>query len=70
MLAYARCEVQFDYGLRQRRYKKLADRPTSFVTAEGKTINVDGSVAAVNDQIQTKGKVMYFLLLSIYCLRC
>ena len=49
--------MQFDYGLRQRRDKVLAERPTSFVTADGKTISVDGSVAAVNDQIQTKGKV-------------
>ncbi|PCH34271.1 hypothetical protein WOLCODRAFT_15220 [Wolfiporia cocos MD-104 SS10] len=32
------CEVQFDYGLRQRRDKKPEDRPDSFVTADGKTI--------------------------------
>ncbi|KAF7793591.1 hypothetical protein EIP86_004705 [Pleurotus ostreatoroseus] len=49
------CEVQFDYGLRQGRSKKLKDRPASFVTAEGNTITVDNSVAAVNDEIATKG---------------
>ncbi len=54
---WSRCEVQFDYGLRQKRYKKLEDRPTSFVTAEGKTINVVQNVAAQNDRTVTRGKV-------------
>ena len=52
-----RCEVQFDYGLRQKRYKKLADRPESFVSAEGKTITVSQTVAAANDRTVTRGKV-------------
>lgn len=54
---WSRCEVQFDYGLRQKRYKKLEDRPTSFVTAEGKTINVVQNTAAQNDRTVTRGKV-------------
>ena len=49
--------MQFDYGLRQQRHKKLADRPASFVTAEGKTINVARQVAAVNARTVTRGTV-------------
>ncbi|KAI0826879.1 exonuclease V [Trametes gibbosa] len=56
------CEVQFDYGLRQKRYKKLEDRPTSFVTAEGKTIEVVQNVAAQNDRTVTRGKSVHKVL--------
>ncbi|TFK89878.1 hypothetical protein K466DRAFT_485860 [Polyporus arcularius HHB13444] len=56
------CEVQFDYGLRQKRYKKLADRPESFVTAEGKTITVAQPVAAVNDRTVTRGRSVHKVL--------
>lgn len=49
--------MQFDYGLRQGRAKKLADRPDSFVTAEGNVISVNKDVAVVNDKVVTKGKV-------------
>ena len=52
-----RCEVQFDYGLRQQRNKKLEDRPPSFVTAGGKTINVARQVAAVNARTLARGTV-------------
>ncbi|KAI0783135.1 exonuclease V [Abortiporus biennis] len=53
------CELQFDYGLRQKRSRKLESRPTSFVTAEGKTIDVNKKVAKVNDQITTKGRSVH-----------
>ncbi|KAH9854743.1 exonuclease V a 5' deoxyribonuclease-domain-containing protein [Lenzites betulinus] len=56
------CEVQFDYGLRQKRYKKLEDRPTSFLTAEGKTIAVVQDVAAQNDRTVTRGKSIHKVL--------
>ncbi|KAI0356433.1 hypothetical protein OH77DRAFT_1423372 [Trametes cingulata] len=56
------CEVQFDYGLRQKRYKKLEDRPSSFVTAEGKTITVVQNVAAQNDRTVTRGKSVHKVL--------
>ncbi|KAI0372237.1 hypothetical protein BV20DRAFT_964361 [Pilatotrama ljubarskyi] len=56
------CEVQFDYGLRQKRYKKLEDRPSSFVTAEGKTITVVENVAAQNDRTVTRGKSVHKVL--------
>ncbi|EIW59588.1 uncharacterized protein TRAVEDRAFT_71603 [Trametes versicolor FP-101664 SS1] len=56
------CEVQFDYGLRQKRYKKLEDRPTSFVTAEGKTISVVQNVAAQNDRTVSRGKSVHKVL--------
>ena len=49
--------MQFDYCLRQKRHKKLADRPQSFVTEEGKTITVAPQVAAVNDRTLTRGRV-------------
>ncbi|KAI0647988.1 exonuclease V [Trametes meyenii] len=56
------CEVQFDYGLRQKRYKKLEARPSSFVTAEGKTITVVQAVAAQNDRTVTRGKSVHKVL--------
>ncbi|KAM5535890.1 hypothetical protein V8D89_010508 [Ganoderma adspersum] len=56
------CEVQFDYGLRQKRHKKLADRPASFMTAEGKTITVAHQVAAVNARTVTRGKSVHKVL--------
>lgn len=52
-----RCEVQFDYGLRQKRSRPIATRPTSFVSAQGKEILVEKSVAAKNDHITKQGKV-------------
>lgn len=52
-----RCEVQFDYGLRQKRHLKLPNRPTSFVTSAGKTIEVSHAVAEVNDRTLSRGRV-------------
>ncbi|KAJ3895139.1 exonuclease V [Lentinula edodes] len=49
------CEVQFDYGLRQLRHRKLKDRPASFVTEQGKEIVVDKGVAAKSDATKKKG---------------
>ncbi|KAJ3922231.1 exonuclease V [Lentinula edodes] len=49
------CEVQFDYGLRQLRHRKLKDRPASFVTDQGKEIIVDKGVAAKSDATKKKG---------------
>ena len=56
-----RCEVQFDYGLRQKRHLKLETRPTSFVSSEGKVIEVSKDVAVVNDRTLTRGKVKFAL---------
>jgi exonuclease V len=53
----SRCEVQFDYGLRQKRFKKLEERPASFTSAEGKKIFVEKKVAAQNDRSLQRGKV-------------
>lgn len=50
------CEVQFDYGLRQKRHRKLGDRPTSFKSREGREIKVQKEVAVRNDAIQQSGK--------------
>lgn len=57
-----RCEVQFDYGLRQKRSKPLEMRPDSFVSASGKEISVEKAVAANNDIITKKGQV------GVYCI--
>lgn len=54
---FHRCEVQFDYGLRQKRFKKLEDRPASFTSAQGKEIFVEKKVAAKNEIHITRGKV-------------
>ncbi|TRM65856.1 exonuclease V a 5' deoxyribonuclease-domain-containing protein [Schizophyllum amplum] len=48
------CEVQFDYGLRQKRSRPLKDRPQSFRSRKGKEISVAPQVAAKNDD-RTKG---------------
>ncbi|EMD42251.1 hypothetical protein CERSUDRAFT_90860 [Gelatoporia subvermispora B] len=53
------CEVQFDYGLRQGRSRKLAERPKEFVTAQGKTIAVDQKAAVINDRIVKKGQAVH-----------
>ena len=52
-----RCEVQFDYGLRQGRHKNLAARPDSFVSKSGKEIKVEKKIAASNEIVLQKGKV-------------
>ncbi|THH29053.1 hypothetical protein EUX98_g5136 [Antrodiella citrinella] len=56
------CEVQFDYGLRQKRFKKVEERPTEFQTAAGKTIIVDTSVAVVNDLVAERGRSVHKVL--------
>ncbi|EGN96230.1 hypothetical protein SERLA73DRAFT_76210 [Serpula lacrymans var. lacrymans S7.3] len=53
------CEVQFDYGLRQMRDKRLEQRPKSFTTGSGKVITVKDNVAAQNDRIITRGKSVH-----------
>jgi len=53
------CEVQFDYGLRQKRFKKLEERPASFTSAEGKKIFVEKKVAAQNDRSVQRGKSVH-----------
>ncbi|KAA1467815.1 hypothetical protein DENSPDRAFT_354355 [Dentipellis sp. KUC8613] len=55
LVSPAWCEVQFDYGLRQGRSRKLADRPASFTSAKGKVINVAHQVAEMNDKTQKRG---------------
>jgi exonuclease V len=52
-----RCEVQFDYGLRQGRSLAVAKRPESFVSAEGKVIKVEKKVAQSNEKVQRRGRV-------------
>lgn len=59
----SRCEVQYDYGLRQRRSKPLKSRPTSFKTEKGKEIVVEQKTAAKREKIVTAGTVSNFLFL-------
>ncbi|THV01421.1 hypothetical protein K435DRAFT_853830 [Dendrothele bispora CBS 962.96] len=59
LVSPAWCEVQFDYGLRQKRSRKLEHRPGSFTAESGKEIVVDQKVAAVNDEVTKKGKSIH-----------
>lgn len=54
---FPRCELQFDYGLRQKRSRKLESRPASFRTGTGKEIVVEKAKAAKREVGLTKGKV-------------
>ncbi|THH20496.1 hypothetical protein EW146_g870 [Bondarzewia mesenterica] len=59
LVSPAWCELQFDYGLRQGRWRNLADRKPSFVSAEGKTIVVEQKVAAVMDKVKKRGTAVH-----------
>lgn len=56
-LCICRCELQFDYGLRQKRFLKPQHRPKSFVSGSGKEIMVQQAIAQENFQVQKKGHV-------------
>lgn len=56
------CEVQFDYGLRQRRSFKLESRPTTFVSAHGREIKVNPDVARKNDKVLKAGQSVHKVL--------
>ncbi|KAF7330125.1 hypothetical protein MSAN_02462300 [Mycena sanguinolenta] len=53
------CEVQFDYGLRQKRFRPLESRPASFRAESGKEIIVQQDVAAQNDKITKRGQFIH-----------
>ncbi|KAI9444635.1 exonuclease V a 5' deoxyribonuclease-domain-containing protein [Lactarius indigo] len=53
------CEVQFDYGLRQGRSRALANRPETFVSAEGKVITVEKKVAQANEKVLGRGRSVH-----------
>ncbi|KAF9469771.1 exonuclease V [Collybia nuda] len=53
------CEVQFDYGLRQKRSRPIASRPKTFRSAQGKEISVKESVALKNDETTKQGKAIH-----------
>ncbi|KAJ3988453.1 exonuclease V [Lentinula detonsa] len=59
LVSLAWCEVQFDYGLRQQRHRKLQYRPASFVTEQGKEIIVDQGVAAKSDATKNTGSIVH-----------
>ncbi|KAJ6541679.1 exonuclease V [Mycena capillaripes] len=59
LISLAWCEVQFDYGLRQKRFRKLEDRPPSFRAESGKEILVQQDVAAQNDKTTKRGKFIH-----------
>jgi hypothetical protein len=64
---HKRCEVQFDYGLRQGRSLALADRPDSFVSAKGKVIAVEKKVAEVNEKVLEHGRVRIHFFHDLMC---
>ncbi|KAL7415211.1 exonuclease V [Mrakia frigida] len=49
------CEVQYDYGLRGKRFLKPSDRPTTFITSKGNVIAPDLEKAVANDKTMKKG---------------
>lgn len=49
--------MQYEYGLRQGRSRKLADRPASFTSAQGKTISVEQQTAVKNEKTLQRGRV-------------
>ncbi|KAK0246125.1 exonuclease V [Armillaria nabsnona] len=53
------CELQFEYGLLQKRSRRLEHRPASFVSRNGKDITVRKDVAAVNNEVQKKGTFVH-----------
>ncbi|KAK7063634.1 exonuclease V [Favolaschia claudopus] len=59
ILSLAWCEVQFDYGMRQKRFRKLADRPALFRAESGKEIVVQQEVAARNDKTTKRGQFIH-----------
>ncbi|KZT27680.1 hypothetical protein NEOLEDRAFT_1130740 [Neolentinus lepideus HHB14362 ss-1] len=56
------CEVQFDYGLRQRRSRKIETRPTTFVSAHGREIKVNTKLARKNDKVLKAGQFVHKVL--------
>ncbi|TFK56874.1 hypothetical protein OE88DRAFT_1620030 [Heliocybe sulcata] len=56
------CEVQFDYGLRQRRWQKIETRPTTFVSAHGREIKVNTDIAVKNDKVLKGGQAVHKIL--------
>lgn len=57
LICISRCELQFDYGLRQKRHVKVQDRPESFVSGGGKTITVTKTTAIKNERTMEAGRV-------------
>lgn len=53
------CEVQFEYGLLQKRWKSLEHRPASFVSRNGKDMSVKKDVAAVNNKVLKRGTFVH-----------
>ncbi|KAK0465455.1 exonuclease V, partial [Desarmillaria tabescens] len=53
------CELQFEYGLLQKRWKRLEHRPASFVSRNGKDMSVKKDVAAVNNRVQKRGTFVH-----------
>ncbi|KAJ8518764.1 hypothetical protein ONZ45_g4210 [Pleurotus djamor] len=53
------CEVQFNYGLQQRRHLRPENRPKTFTTDSGKVITVKQETVQENFQITSKGKAVH-----------
>jgi len=53
------CEIQFEYGLAQGRWRKPKHRPTSFVTRRGRVMTTNQQVAEVNEKVLDNGKAIH-----------
>lgn len=49
--------MQFDYGLRGKRFLPVKQRPKSFKSSTGQKISVEKAVAVKNDDMMKKGQV-------------
>ena len=59
MTVVIRCEVKKEYDLRGMKWKSVAERPTTFTTANDKTIVVDKTVSLHNDRVMKQGEVNF-----------
>ncbi|TFK26634.1 hypothetical protein FA15DRAFT_262361 [Coprinopsis marcescibilis] len=53
------CEVQYDYGLRQKRSRPLESRPKTFTSSSGKKMSVEKQVAEKNDHRTKQGQAVH-----------
>ncbi|KIJ31611.1 hypothetical protein M422DRAFT_53300 [Sphaerobolus stellatus SS14] len=59
LVSPAWCEVQFEYGLHQESWRKVEDRPPTFITRKGKKITVVKEIAVAADEVRKAGQVAH-----------
>ncbi|KAF7347968.1 hypothetical protein MSAN_01748900 [Mycena sanguinolenta] len=59
LISLAWCEVQFDYRMRQKRFRRSADRPLPFRAESNQEILVQLDVTAHNDEATKRGQFIH-----------